>query len=139
MSENVNAVLHCEGVSKIYPGTLALDNVSFDVRRGKVNVLIGENGAGKSTLMKIIAGIEQPSSGTITMEGEEVSFKDTIAARDHGVGIIHQELSLFPNMNIYQNIFMCHEKKKGVFLDDKAHAKEAEKVLARLEHVMDPN
>ncbi len=139
MAENPNVVLHCEKMEKIYPGTKALDEVSFDVLEGKVNVLIGENGAGKSTLMKLIAGIEQPSGGTMYMDGKEVYFKDTNDARNHGIGIIHQELSLFPNLNIYQNIFMCHEQKKGLFLDDKAHAKGAEVVLKRLEHEMNPN
>lgn len=139
MADNPNVVLHCEKMEKIYPGTKALDEVSFDVLEGKVNVLIGENGAGKSTLMKLIAGIEQPSGGTMYMDGKEVYFKDTNDARNHGIGIIHQELSLFPNLNIYQNIFMCHEQKKGLFLDDKAHAKGAEVVLKRLEHEMNPN
>ena len=63
MFDDPNVVLHCEKIDKIYPGTKALDGVSFDVLKGKVNVLIGENGAGKSTLMKMIAGIEQPSNG----------------------------------------------------------------------------
>ena len=98
--------LHAEQIDKIYPGTKALDHVSFDVLAGKVNVLIGENGAGKSTLMKIIAGIEQPSAGTLYMGDKEVAFKDTTEARKHGIGIIHQELSLFPNLNVYQNIFV---------------------------------
>ena len=63
MFDDPNVVLHCEKIDKIYPGTKALDQVSFDLLKGKVNVLIGENGAGKSTLMKMIAGIEQPSAG----------------------------------------------------------------------------
>ena len=120
MFDDPNVVLHCEKIDKIYPGTKALDQVSFDLLKGKVNVLIGENGAGKSTLMKMIAGIEQPSAGKMYMDGQEVYFKDTNAARAKGIGIIHQELSLFPNMTVYQNIFMGHEKKKGFFLDDKA-------------------
>ena len=91
--------LHAEQIDKIYPGTKALDHVSFDVLAGKVNVLIGENGAGKSTLMKIIAGIEQPSAGTLYMGDKEVAFKNTTEARKHGIGIIHQELSLFPNLS----------------------------------------
>ena len=139
MFDDPNVVLHCEKMDKIYPGTKALDQVSFDVLKGKVNVLIGENGAGKSTLMKIIAGIEQPSDGHMYMDGKEVSFKDTNAARACGVGIIHQELSLFPNLNIYQNIYMCHEQKNGLFLNDKAHAEGAKKILERLEHEMDPS
>jgi erythritol transport system ATP-binding protein len=139
MFDDPNVVLHCEKISKIYPGTKALDDVSFDVLKGKVNVLIGENGAGKSTLMKMIAGIEQPSEGKIYMGGKEVSLKDTNAAREHGIGMIHQELSLFPNLSIYQNIYMGHEEKKGLFLNDEKHRSGTVKVLKRLEHEMDPN
>ncbi len=126
--------LHVEGVSKIYPGTKALDNVNFDLLTGKVNVLIGENGAGKSTLMKLIAGIEQPSEGKMYLDNEEVHFKDTIEARAHGIGIIHQELNLFPNLPVYQNIFMARERKKGFAMDNAFHREQAEKVLKRLEH-----
>lgn len=139
MFDDPNVVLHCEAIDKIYPGTKALDQVSFDVYRGKVNVLIGENGAGKSTLMKIIAGIEQPSGGKMYMEGQEVSFRDTSAARAKGIGIIHQELSLFPNLTIAQNIYMNHEQKKGIFVDNAAHTAGTQKVLQRLQHEMDPN
>ena len=139
MFDNPDVVLHCEKIDKIYPGTKALDGVSFDLLKGKVNVLIGENGAGKSTLMKMIAGIEQPSAGKMYMDGEEVFFKDTNAARAKGIGIIHQELSLFPNLTVYQNIFMGHEKKRGLFLNDKEHVKGAQKVLKRLEHEIPPD
>ena len=139
MFDDPNVVLHCEKIDKIYPGTKALDQVSFDLLKGKVNVLIGENGAGKSTLMKMIAGIEQPSAGKMYMDGQEVFFKDTNAARARGIGIIHQELSLFQNLTVYQNIFMCHEKKKGPFLDDKQHIEGAKKVLKHLEHEIPPD
>ena len=131
--------LHAEQIDKIYPGTKALDHVSFDVLAGKVNVLIGENGAGKSTLMKIIAGIEQPSAGTLYMGDKEVAFKNTTEARKHGIGIIHQELSLFPNLNVYQNIFMAKEKKTGFVLDNKKHAQLAAQILERLEHPISPD
>ncbi|MEE0418425.1 MAG: sugar ABC transporter ATP-binding protein [Lachnospiraceae bacterium] len=134
---NENVVLHAEKITKIYPGTKALDDVSYDVERGKVNVLIGENGAGKSTLMKIIAGIEQPSKGKMYMGDKEVSFRNTTEARRHGIGIIHQELNLFPNLNVYQNIFMGSEKTKAGKLDNKKHAELAAKVLERLEHPID--
>ena len=139
MFDDPNVVLHCEKIDKIYPGTKALDQVSFDLLKGKVNVLIGENGAGKSTLMKMIAGIEKPSAGKMYMDGEEVSFRDTIDARAKGIGIIHQELSLFQNLTVYQNIYMCHEKKKGLFLDDRQHIEGAKKVLKRLEHEIPPD
>ncbi len=131
--------LHAEKVSKIYPGTKALDEVSFDVYKGKVNVLIGENGAGKSTLMKIIAGIEQESAGTLYMGGEKVSFKNVTEARVHGIGIIHQELSLFPNLNVYQNIFMSREQTRYRFgLDNKKHIELTKKIMDKLEHPISP-
>jgi len=131
--------LHAEKISKLYPGTKALDEVSFDVHTGKVNVLIGENGAGKSTLMKIIAGIEQESAGTLYMAGEKVSFKDVTEAREHGIGIIHQELSLFPNLNVYQNIFMSREQTKYKFgLDNEKHIELTEKIMRKLEHPISP-
>ena len=75
---------------KFIPVQKALDDVSFDLLKGRVNVLIGENGAGKSTLMKMIAGIEHPSEGTLYIGDQEVAFKDTTDARKHGIGIIHQ-------------------------------------------------
>lgn len=131
--------LHAEKISKIYPGTKALDDVSFDVYTGKVNVLIGENGAGKSTLMKIIAGIEQESSGELFMGKEKVSFPDVSAAREHGIGIIHQELSLFPNLSVYQNIFMAKEHTKHkIGLDNEAHIQATKRIMEKLEHPIDP-
>ena len=137
---DVPVVLHAEKVDKIYPGTKALDGVSFDVYKGKVNVLIGENGAGKSTLMKLIAGIEQPSAGEMTMGGESVRFPDVSAARAHGIGIIHQELSLFPNLSVYQNIFMAREiTKSKIGLDNAAHVRRTKEILAKLEHPIDPH
>lgn len=132
--------LHAEKIDKIYPGTKALDQVSFDVYTSKVNVLIGENGAGKSTLMKILAGIEKPSAGKIFLDGKEVSFKNTAEARKYGIGIIHQELSLFPNLNVYQNVFMANEKTKNYcILDNKQHYKLAQQVLERLEYPIKPD
>ncbi len=135
MAENKDKdiVMKCRHMEKVYPGTKALDDVDFNIYRGKVNVLIGENGAGKSTLMKQIAGIEQPSSGKMYLDGEEVSFKNTTEARAKGVGIIHQELSLFPNLNVYQNIFMNNEQKKGVVVNNEIHKQKTKEVLERLE------
>ncbi|MDO5574370.1 MAG: sugar ABC transporter ATP-binding protein [bacterium] len=134
-----NICLHAEKIDKIYPGTKALDEVSFDVETGKVNVLIGENGAGKSTLMKIIAGIEQPSAGKMFMGSEEVRFKNTSEARACGIGIIHQELSLFPNLTVYQNMFMGNEKKIGLAVDNKTHIEKTVEILKRLEYPIDPH
>jgi ABC-type sugar transport system ATPase subunit len=149
MSENKKKVdieqekdicLQAIDVTKIYPGTVALNKVNFNVYRGKVNVLIGENGAGKSTLMKIVAGIEHPTEGTILLDGEEILIKNTREASEKGIGIIHQELNLFPNMTIAQNIFMGRENTKhGFILEHKLHIEKTVKLLQKLEHPIDPN
>lgn len=131
--------LHAEKIDKIYPGTKALDQVSFDIKRGKVNVLIGKNGAGKSTLMRIVAGIEKPSAGKLYLQGKEVSFDSTADARKHGIAIIHQELCLFPNLTVFQNLFMTSERTKSGLLDDAEHRKLAKQVLARLNYPIDPD
>lgn len=130
-----DVILSAEHITKEYPGTKALDDVSFEIERGKVNVLIGENGAGKSTLMKIIAGIESPTAGTLNMDGHPIAMRDTNDARKNGIAIIHQELSLFPNLSVYQNIFMNNEKTRfGLFLDNQQHDKLTRKILERLNY-----
>ncbi len=138
-NENEEIYLHAEKIDKIYPGTKALDQVSFDIKRGKVNVLIGENGAGKSTLMRIIAGIEKQSAGKLYLQGREVEFNSTSDARAEGIAIIHQELCLFPNMTVYQNLFMSSERTNNGFLDDAEHRKLAKQVLERLNYPIDPD
>ena len=105
MQTTQTPVMQAVGITKLYPGTTALDNVDFSVYPGKVNVLIGENGAGKSTLMKILAGIERPTEGKVLLNGQEVHFANTREATAQGVGIIHQELNLFPEMRVADNMF----------------------------------
>ncbi|HZJ88099.1 MAG TPA: sugar ABC transporter ATP-binding protein [Sphaerochaeta sp.] len=131
-------ILEAQEITKVYPGTVALDKASFKVRKGKVNVLIGENGAGKSTMMKIIAGVEKRTSGTIIIDGEEVNYQTPNEAIAHGVGIIYQELNLFPNLSIAENIFMTRELKKGRFtIDHKQQLIEAKKWLDELQLYID--
>ncbi len=91
-------VLRLEDVTKVYSGTVALKQASFDVRTGAVNVLVGENGAGKSTLMKIIAGVEQPTLGRILLDGEAVDFRSPADAEARGIGMVFQELNLLGNL-----------------------------------------
>src|SRR6516225_10263854 len=91
-------VMVAEKVTKRFPGTVALDQVDFTVYAGAVNVLIGENGAGKSTLMKILAGVDRPTSGRLLFKGAPVEFKSTREAAQAGIGIIFQELNLYPNL-----------------------------------------
>ena len=104
-----DVILEVVGVSKSFPGVKALDNVSFDLRRGEVHALVGENGAGKSTLMKILSGVYQADEGILRYKGEEVTFRDVTQARDAGVGIIYQELNLIPHLSVAANIFIGRE------------------------------
>jgi len=132
--------LSIRGAVKVYPGTRALDDVDFDVRLGAVNVLVGENGAGKSTLMKVIAGVEQLTAGEILMEGAPVRFAGTRDAAAHGVGIVFQELNLFPNLSVAENIFIGREHTRaGVDIDARRQRAEAQALMRRLEHDISPD
>jgi erythritol transport system ATP-binding protein len=134
------AVLRAEKVGKTYGGVIALDGVDFDVHAGAVNVLIGENGAGKSTLMKILAGVEQPTSGRLLLDGEPVRFASVREAANAGVGIVFQELNLCPNLTVTQNIFLGRDLTKAPGIADHAVEKaRAREVLARLAHAIDPD
>ncbi|MCI8212346.1 hypothetical protein AUC61_22695 [Pseudomonas sp. S25] len=96
-------------ISKVYQGTTALKAVDFDVVHGAVNVLIGENGAGKSTLMKILAGIEKPTSGQLFSGDQPLTLSDPRQAMALGIGIVHQELNLCPNLSVAENMFIGKE------------------------------
>ena len=132
-------VLSARAITKAFPGTVALQDVDFDVYAGSVNVLIGENGAGKSTLMKILAGVERPTLGTITMGGETVSFSSIRDAANQGIGIVFQELNLCPNMSVTENIFLGRDMTKaGFHIDRAAQNARAAQLIGRLEHAINP-
>ncbi len=136
--ENEIIILEASEITKVYPGTVALDKASFKVRKGKVNVLIGENGAGKSTMMKIVAGVEQKTSGKIFIDGKEAKYDTPLEAIGLGVGIIYQELNLFPNLSIAENIFMTRELKNRKYsIDHKRQLVEAKKYLDELHLYID--
>ncbi|MEO8907346.1 MAG: sugar ABC transporter ATP-binding protein, partial [Microbacteriaceae bacterium] len=130
-------VLSARDVVKTYGGTHALKGVNFDIHRGKVTTLFGENGAGKSTLMKILSGVESPTSGQITLDGEVVSFPSPVEARDHGISIIHQELSLAPNLNVRDNIFMGRELRGATGIDFAEEARQTHLLMRELEEDID--
>lgn len=132
-------ILETRGLSKVFPGTIALDRVDFQVHRGKVNVVVGENGAGKTTLMNILAGVLQPSEGEIYLGGKKVEIRSPVHAHELGIGIIYQELSLFPNMTVLDNLFAGRELRNryGV-VDYQQEEKLARKVFERLEEAIDP-
>lgn len=138
-TEPSSIVLKARQITKKYPGTLALDNVDFNVYRGKVNVLVGENGAGKSTLMKIIAGAIEVTSGSLFLEDQEIKIKSVDDAAKYGIGIVYQELNLFPNLNIAENIFMAREQTgKGRLIDHKLQISKTKELLKQLEQPIDP-
>jgi len=133
-----DVIIETRNVSRIYPGVTALDQVNYRVYRNKVNVLIGENGAGKSTMMKMLAGVETPSSGEILLDGEVVSLNSTHQAEKHGISIIFQELNLFPNMNVMDNIFIANEFFQRGVINEKYQYALAKSLLERLELDVDP-
>ncbi|SLN29176.1 sugar ABC transporter ATP-binding protein [Roseisalinus antarcticus] len=111
-------VLRLEGIVKTFPGVRALDGVDFDVRPGEVHALMGENGAGKSTLMKVLAGMHQPNEGRILIDDKPVVMTNPIAAKENGVILIHQELSLAEEMTVAENVFLGELPRKRFGLVD---------------------
>ncbi|WP_117168025.1 sugar ABC transporter ATP-binding protein [Paraliobacillus sediminis] len=116
-SELNKLILRMDGISKTFSGVKVLSNVNIEIYTGEVHALMGENGAGKSTLMKILSGIYTPDqdSGEITYKGEQVDWKNPLVARNMGVGVVHQELNLSPNLTIAENILMGTDYPKNKF------------------------
>lgn len=133
-----DTVLAARNIAKSYGNIHALRGVNFDIHRGKVTTLFGENGAGKSTLMKILSGVVTPSSGDIELDGERVIFHSSTDARDRGISIIHQELSLAPNLSVRDNIFMGRELQTPTGIDFAEEARQTRKLMADLNEDIDP-
>ena len=131
-------ILTMKDIDKSFPGVHALDHVNFEVKRGEVHALMGENGAGKSTLMKVLTGIYQKDSGTITYKGQETEFHNTKEAQEAGVVIVHQELNMVGDLTVAQNIFIGREPKKGFRIDDKKMIEDSKKLFQDLNIEIDP-
>lgn len=138
--EQAEPVLRLDGISKSFPGVRALHDVSFDIRAGEVHALLGENGAGKSTLIKIMSGVHAPDSGTLLVDGRPVSLSSPDDARRHGIATIYQELLLFPELTVAENIFMGHAPRRGLMgIDWRAMRARTEALLESLDiHDLDP-
>lgn len=130
----MNAVaLKMEKISKHFPGVKALDQVDIEVGKGEILALLGENGAGKSTLMKVLAGVHQPDSGHICINGNKVVIQGPRSSQELGISIIYQEFNLIPYLSVAENIFLGREprKIKGV-LDWKQLYRQAQEVMSRV-------
>ncbi len=131
-------ILRMEGIRKVFPGVVALDGVDLEVQRGEVHVLLGENGAGKSTLMRILSGADRKDAGTIWIDGLEVAVESPRQARDLGVGIIYQELTLVPELSVAENIFLGREPRLGRLLVDRERmVADAQVILTELGATVD--
>jgi ABC-type uncharacterized transport system ATPase subunit len=133
-------VLEMRGIRKEFPGVVANDDVSFDVRRGEVHALLGENGAGKSTLMNILYGLYRPDGGEIRLDGKPISFSSAREAIEAGIGMVHQHFMLIPVMTVAENIVLGTEPVKGgVFLDEKAADKRVTEMAKAFNFAVDPD
>ena len=138
-SASSSSLLRMSGITKRFPGVLALDEVSIELRRGEVLALVGENGAGKSTLMKILGGVFAPDAGEIRIDGETVTFDNVAGAKERGIALIHQELMLAPNVNVAGNIFLGAEHRGRLGkLDRGSMRRAATDLLARVGLDVDP-
>ena len=128
------------GITKRFPGAVALDGVDFDVRRGEVHILLGENGAGKSTLIKILTGVYPPDEGQILLNGDPVRFENPGDAQRAGIGVIYQEPSLIPSMTVAENIHLGVEPRRGPWfgIDEDRLIDETLRLFDRLNLALDP-
>ncbi|MDR0475979.1 MAG: sugar ABC transporter ATP-binding protein, partial [Treponema sp.] len=133
--------LHLSSIRKTFPGVIALNDMSFELKAGEIHAICGENGAGKSTLMKVVTGVYPPDSGKIILFGKEIKFSNPLEAFTSGIAIIYQETSLFEEMTVLENLFLNREiiKKVGPFkaLDYHAMAQKMESIFKNL-HISIP-
>jgi general nucleoside transport system ATP-binding protein len=133
-------VLEMREIRKVFPGVVANDGVSFDVRRGEVHALLGENGAGKSTLMNILYGLYKPDGGEIVLKGNPVSFSSARDAIEAGIGMVHQHFMLIPVMTVAENIVLGTEPVKGaVLLDEKTADQRVVEMAKTFRFAVDPD
>jgi simple sugar transport system ATP-binding protein len=136
MSDDV--VLEMRGIRKEFPGVVANDDVSLEVRRGEVHALLGENGAGKSTLMNILYGLYRPDAGEIRLNGKAVSFGSASDAIRAGIGMVHQHFMLIPVMTVAENIVLGVEPSSGLLLDERGAERRVRELSEQFGLVVDP-
>ena len=132
-------LVQMKGISKFFPGVVALDKVDFELRAGEVHALLGENGAGKSTLMKIIGGIYQKDEGEVKIRGKTQEYSTVAQASELDIAVIHQELNMCRHLTVAENIFLGRELKKGGMVDFKEQNARASKLLKELSLNIEPD
>ena len=132
-------VLKMSHITKRFPGVLANDNADFELEKGEIHVLLGENGAGKTTLMNILYGLLQPDEGEIIINGKKVEIHSPTDALNCGVGMVHQQFMLVPNMTVSENIAVGKEPRKGIFTDLGSVKKKIDEFSKSFGLELDPN
>lgn len=134
-------ILEMQGITKVFPGVKALNNVNFKVKNGEIHCLVGENGAGKSTLMKVLSGVYPYGNyeGNIIYNGEVQKFNSVRDSEKVGIAIIYQELALVPEMSVYENIFLGHEVKSGFTIDWNSTIAKASEILKKVKLNINPS
>lgn len=135
----MDKILEMEEIKKSFLNVEILHGVDFSLEKGEIRALLGANGAGKSTLMKILCGIYQATSGTIKMEGRPVSISRPGVAKELGIAIVHQELSIIPTLTVLQNFFLGREEHSKGLLDERRMRKEYERICAEFDFNVDPD
>jgi ribose transport system ATP-binding protein len=138
MSE-LNTILALKGITKIYPGVMALNNVTFELVEGEVHALVGENGAGKSTLIKTCAGAVTPDQGKIEINGKEYREMSPQIAQQNGIAVIYQEFNLVGELSVAENIFLGNTIRKGIVIDKPAMVEQSKKIFEQLNIIIDPD
>ncbi len=124
MDDSSPAVLELRGITKVFPGVVANDDISFTLRRGEIHCLLGENGAGKSTLMNVVFGLYQPTEGEILVHGRPVRFESSGEAIAAGIGMVHQHFQLIPVLTVAENVVLGNETRRRGPLLDLDHARQ---------------
>lgn len=124
-------LMSIRSLTKLFPGTRALDDVDLDIAAGQVHALLGENGAGKSTLIKCLTGAYRRDGGAVMLDGTPIDPRSTLQAQELGIGTVYQEVNLLPNLTVAQNLMFGHEPRRFGLTDTRAMRAQARQTLAR--------
>jgi len=126
-------ILKLTGITKSFPGVVALSGVDFTLRKGEIHALMGENGAGKSTLIKVLTGVHPRDAGTIEYQGAPLTVHSPLHAQELGISTVYQEVNLVPNLSVAENLFLGRQPMRGGRIDWKRINSRAAGILARFD------